>query len=95
MIEIVDSSIDTAALADSLRDPRAGGYAAFEGWVRNENEGHAVRQLEYEAYTPLCITEGEKIIAEAQAEFPFLAARVVHLTGLLELGDCAVWVGFV
>ncbi len=63
MIEIVDSTIDTAALADSLRDPRAGGYAAFEGWVRNENEGHAVRQLEYEAYTPLCITEGEKIIA--------------------------------
>ena len=95
MIEIVDSSIDTAALADSLRDPRAGGYAAFEGWVRNENEGHAVRQLEYEAYTPLCITEGEKIIAEAQAEFPFLAARVVHRTGLLELGDCAVWVGVV
>ena len=95
MIEIVDSSIETAALAASLRDPRAGGYAAFEGWVRNENEGHAVRQLEYEAYTPLCITEGEKIIAEAQAEFPFLAARVVHRTGLLELGDCAVWVGVV
>ena len=93
MIEISDSAIDTSPLVDSLRDQRAGGYVAFEGWVRNENEGHEVRQLEYEAYTPLCITEGEKIIAEAKARFPFFAARVVHRTGLLELGDCAVWVG--
>ena len=95
MIEIVDTAIDTAVLADSLRDTRAGGYTSFEGWVRNENEGHAVRQLEYEAYAPLCITEGEKIIAEAEAKYPFFAARVVHRTGLLELGDCAVWVGVV
>ncbi len=95
MIEISDSKLDIAVLVDSLRDSRAGGYTAFEGWVRNENEGHEVRKLEYEAYEPLCITEGEKIIAEANARFPFFKARVVHRTGLLELGDCAVWVGVV
>ncbi len=95
MIEISDKSIDTAELARSLRDPRAGGYTAFEGWVRNENEGHEVLRLEYEAYEPLSIKEGEKIIAEAREKFPFFNARVVHRTGLLELGDCAVWVGVV
>ena len=31
-----------------LFDPAAGGYCAFEGWVRNENEGHEVLRLEYE-----------------------------------------------
>ncbi len=93
MIEILDSRIDVAALSASLKDPRAGGYTAFEGWVRNENEGHAVVRLEYEAYVPLAIKEGEKIIAEASEAWPLFSARVAHRTGLLELGDCAVWVG--
>ena len=95
MIEIVETPVDTALLAASLRDSRAGGYAAFEGWVRNENDGHAVERLEYEAYAPLCVKEGERIVAEARAKYPFISARVVHRTGLLELGDCAVWVGVV
>ena len=95
MIEISEAPIDTAKFAHSLGDPRAGGYVAFEGWVRNENEGHEVLRLEYEAYEPLSIKEGEKIVAEARARFPFFHARVVHRTGLLELGEVAVWVGVV
>jgi molybdopterin synthase catalytic subunit len=51
----------------ALADPAAGGYAAFEGWVRNHNEGHAVTRLEYEAFEALANTEGERIVAEAIA----------------------------
>ena len=93
MIEISDSPIDTAELQRSLNNPAAGGYCAFEGWVRNENEGHVVERLEYEAYKPLAITEGEKVLAEARAKFPYLDARCVHRVGLLEIGECAVWIG--
>ena len=75
MMAISDAPIDTAALQKSLMNPAAGGYCAFEGWVRNENEGHEVERLEYEAYEPLCISEGEKVIAEAREQFPFLEAR--------------------
>ena len=77
----------------SLRDISCGGYVSFEGWVRNLNEGQTVLQLEYEAYAPLAVTEGEKIIAEAQEQFPHLHAHCVHREGLLDIGDCAVWVG--
>ena len=35
--------IDEAALRKQLFDPTAGGYTSFEGWVRNHNEGLAVR----------------------------------------------------
>ena len=59
MIEVSGTPIDTAALKRSLRNSAAGGYCAFEGWVRNENEGHVVERLEYEAYEPLVVTEGE------------------------------------
>ena len=93
MIEVTEVAIDPAALQRSLANPAAGGFCAFEGWVRNENEGHVVERLEYEAYEPLCIAEGEKVLAEAQEKYPFLEARCVHRTGLLEIGECAVWIG--
>ncbi len=85
--------IDPDALRRGLFDDSAGAYVGFEGWVRNRNEGHDVLRLEYEAYEPIAIREGEKIIAEARLEYPLLDAHCVHRTGLLDLGECAVWVG--
>lgn len=93
MVEITDKAIDTSFLQRSLENPGAGGYCAFEGWVRNENEGHTVERLEYEAYEPLAVAEGAKVLAEARQRFPYLEARCVHRVGLLEIGECAVWVG--
>lgn len=86
-------SIDEAALRAQLADPAAGGYASFEGWVRNHNEGLAVRHLEYEAFEPLAISEGERIIAEATARFGIEHAACVHRIGDLGIGEMAVWVG--
>lgn len=93
MMRMTTTAIDPEALRRELFDPRAGAFAGFEGWVRNENEGHRVLRLEYEAYEPLAIKEGERVIAEALKQFPALSARCVHRSGLLEIGDCAVWVG--
>jgi len=80
-------------LRDDLIDAAAGAYTSFEGWIRNVNEGKQVLRLEYESYEPLAITEGQKVIEEAIAKFSVLNARCVHRVGLLEIGECAVWVG--
>ena len=93
MMAVTDKPIDTARLQRALANPGAGGYCAFEGWVRNENEGNVVERLEYEAYEPLAVTEGEKVIAEAKTKFGILDAHCVHRVGLLDIGECAVWVG--
>ena len=93
VIRISSEAIDPCALRDALFDDAAGAYCSFEGWIRNLNEGQSVIRLEYEVYEPLSITEGEKILAEAAAQFPHLHAHCVHRSGLLEIGDCAVWVG--
>ena len=93
MITITNEAIEPEVLRSKLFDPAAGAYCGFEGWVRNLNEGQTVLRLEYEAYAPLAISEGEKIIAEARQQFPHLHAYCVHREGLLEIGDCAVWVG--
>jgi adenylyltransferase/sulfurtransferase len=87
------SPLDPAVLRSLLTDPTCGGYVAFEGWVRNHNEGAAVTHLEYEAFEALGVSEGEKIIAEACAKFGVDNARCAHRVGALDLGDMAVWVG--
>jgi molybdopterin/thiamine biosynthesis adenylyltransferase/molybdopterin synthase catalytic subunit/rhodanese-related sulfurtransferase len=85
--------IDEGALRKQLFDPAAGGYTSFEGWVRNHNEGLAVRHLEYEAFEPLAIKEGERIVAEAITRFGIEHAACVHRIGDLAIGEMAVWVG--
>lgn len=93
MFAISDNNIVVDDLREQLMDPGAGGLCVFEGWVRNENEDRTVERLEYEVYAPLAVSEGEKVIAEAKDKFPHLQACCVHRSGLLEIGDCAVWVG--
>ncbi len=90
---MVTTAFDIDALRQELMDPAAGAYAGFEGWIRNVNDGQDVLRLEYEAYEPLAVTEGEKVLAEARKKFPILHAHCVHRSGLLEIGECAVWVG--
>ena len=77
----------------ALADPACGGYACFEGWVRDNNEGQRVRSLEYEAFEALGIREGERILAEARERFDVAHAACAHRTGPLAIGELAVWVG--
>ena len=93
MFAISEKKIAIDDLRNQMMHPGSGGFCVFEGWVRNENEGRSVERLEYEVYAPLAISEGDKVIAEAMQRFPFLTACCVHRSGLLEIGDCAVWVG--
>lgn len=85
--------LDPERLRAPLADPACGGYATFEGWVRDHNDGRSVRRLEYEAYVELAVKEGERIVAEAIRRFGVQRARCVHRVGSLELGELAVWVG--
>ncbi len=91
--EFSTTPINSAALQATLNHPTAGGFVAFEGWVRNHNEGQPVLRLEYEAFAELALKEGQQIIDEALQRFAITSAACVHRVGLLEIGDMAVWVG--
>ena len=92
-MKVTSSEIDIAMCSQQLINSSAGAFAGFEGWVRNYNDGHKVLQLEYEVYTPIAESEGRKIIQEAKERFNILDAQGIHRSGLLEIGECAVWVG--
>ncbi|MDE0359952.1 MAG: molybdenum cofactor biosynthesis protein MoaE, partial [Rhodospirillaceae bacterium] len=91
--DITDQGIDVDALQRRLESGRAGAYAAFQGWVRNHNDGRDVVSLEYEAYGPIAVSEGERVLAEALQRFNLLKVAASHRIGHLQIGDCAVWVG--
>ena len=88
-----DEPIDVPHARIALADPQCGGYASFEGWVRDHHEGRAVEKLEYEAYGPLAVREGDTVIAEAMQRFDIAHATCIHRVGALAIGEMAVWVG--
>jgi molybdopterin synthase catalytic subunit len=87
------TAIDTEKARRELQDLGSGGYASFEGWVRDHNEGREVTGLEYEAFQELAVKEGDRIVAEAVRRFPVKHALCIHRVGSLGLGEMAVWVG--
>ena len=88
-----DVPFEIAPLRARLLRPDAGAYAAFEGWVRDHNEGRAAHGLRYEAYARLAEAEGERILEEALTRFAIADAACVHRVGELAVGELAVWVG--
>lgn len=93
MVRISAEPLDVVALTESLHDPSTGAVVTFEGRVRDNSAGRVVVALEYEAYEALAVREGERILAEARTRFAVERLALVHRSGSLLVGDCAVWVG--
>ena len=91
--DLSNRAIDANALREAFDDPASGAYTSFEGRVRDHNDGRSVLRLEYQAYAPLAVAEGERIVEEARTRFDVARLACVHRTGELAIGDIAVWVG--
>jgi len=90
---ILETSVNIVVLRDELLMPEAGGFCAFEGWVRQTNDGKLVSGIEYEAFIPLAVSEGQSILDEALRRFDISGVNAVHRTGYLAVGEIAVWIG--
>ena len=91
VIAIQSDAIDSSELRESLPPlSECGGYACFEGLIRNVNHGRQVSYLEYESYDSLALKELEVIGQEAGAKFGVPYIQVIHRKGRLEIGDVAV-----
>lgn len=93
MPTVTEQPIDPVAARAALLDPVAGGYAGYEGWVRDFNEGRPVSALYYEAYASMAEREMGRIIDEAKARFEIRDAECIHRVGQLAVGDIAIWIG--
>src|SRR6185437_15211981 len=93
LFSLHESAFEPQQLRARLQQSACGGYVAFEGWVRDHNEGRRVLRLEYEAFAPLAEREGERILDEARSRHAVSCVACAHRVGSLAIGEIAVWVG--
>jgi molybdopterin synthase catalytic subunit len=82
--------LDPGSLLTAVRCGKDGGLALFVGVVRNENEGHLVDRLEYEAYGPMAEKEMARIAEDLSLSHPDAQVIFRHRVGGLVVGDVAV-----
>lgn len=85
--------IEPAELRERMLSVAAGAYCSYEGWVRDHNEGKAVKELHYSGYPELAPSVASEILNEAKEKFEIVDAAIVHRIGPLKIGELAVWVG--
>jgi molybdopterin converting factor subunit 1 len=83
-IRVTGEPLDVAALADAVRDPRAGGVVIFEGVTRD------VPELDYEAYTEMATAKLEAIAAEEAERHGLCAVAIEHRTGTVARSEPSV-----
>ena len=88
--KITSDSINLETVKTDGENHGIGARSVFEGVVRNTNEGHQVRKLEYECYESLAIKEGNQILDEAIEKFDLINAFCIHRVGTLEIGETAI-----
>ena len=71
----------------------AGAWTEFRGIVRAEESGQPIAALEYEAYAPMALSLMRRIIEDLGRAHPCLAVRVIHRTGVIPVGEAAIYVG--
>jgi molybdopterin converting factor subunit 1 len=83
-VRVTGEPLDLPALADAVRDPRAGAVVLFEGVTRE------VPELDYEAYAEMAEARIEAIAAEEAARHGLCAVAIEHRTGTVPRSEPSV-----
>lgn len=90
MPRVTRDPLDPAALLAEARRDGDGGLTVFVGVVRDNADGRAVTEMEYEAYEPMAERELERIEEELSALHPGVRLVMRHRIGRLRVGEVAV-----
>jgi MoaE-MoaD fusion protein len=83
-VRITDQPLALAALAERVRDPRAGAVVTFTGVTRE------VSHLDYEAYVPMAERQLREIVQAAIERHGLCAAAAEHRIGTVPLSEPSV-----
>lgn len=90
MIELTENPINVQRAINHATSEAAGALALFIGTVRNMTDGKRVEKLDFEAYGTMATSELEKIVKDAEKQWPIKNIAVIHRTGELQVSDIAV-----
>jgi MoaE-MoaD fusion protein len=90
--ELVQETIDVAALMRQVRGESDGAIVTFDGFVRNESHGRPTIHLEYEAYAPMAVEKMREIGRVMHENFAIHSVIMVHRLGRVEIGESSVFI---
>ena len=90
MARVTRDPLDPSALLAEARRDGDGGLTVFVGVVRDNADGRAVTEMEYEAYEPMAEKEMERIEKDLAARHPGVRVVMRHRIGRLRVGEVAV-----
>jgi len=90
LFEVTAEPLDTQRLVDHVRKDESGAVAVFLGVVRDNNLGHRVLYLEYDAYPEMATRVMRQIAEEAMERWPLSDVAMQHRTGHLEIGETSL-----
>ena len=82
--------ISPAALLADVAGPERGASCLFLGTVRDGLEDGGVTGIEYSAYEAMAGAELDRILAEAQRQWPEVRLAVQHRLGLVPTEDASI-----
>ena len=89
-IKLTDEELAVESVATVVETAAAGGTCIFVGTVREVTKGRPVLGLEFEAYTPMAISEMQHIADTACEKWPVLRIAIHHRIGSLQVGEIPV-----
>lgn len=84
------------SIPEKITPPAAGAQGAwleFRGVVRHEENGARISALEYEAYPEMAVGEIRRLLVDIAARHPCLVAKIIHRTGVIPVGETAIYAG--
>lgn len=90
MFKVTTDSLSMQQVNDLVKRPTDGAVVTFDGIVRNNFEGRAVRYLEYEAYAEMAERKLAEIGEDVRRKFPIGEIAMVHRIGRLEIGESSI-----
>jgi MoaE-MoaD fusion protein len=90
MFKVTREPLNVQEIHNFVKRHTDGAVVTFDGIVRNNFDGRAVRYLEYEAYAEMAERQMAEIGAEARGKFSIGEVAIVHRLGRLEIGESSI-----
>lgn len=90
MIQLVDFTIDEAAVLQSVKSNEAGACVLFSGTTRQFTDDKETSSLSYDGYREMAVKQLEKLAADASANWSLIKSAIVHRLGEVPIGETSV-----
>ena len=79
--------IAVAAVLAEVQSPERGGTCVFLGTVRNDAN---VTAIDYSAYDDMALAEIQRILSDAETQWPEARVMLQHRLGLIPVGEASI-----